>query len=102
MGKAGSGNDLSYFRKERVIELWMLFDKITGHIVAKRHSYTRYLKGVCKAVVHKNTARKWEYLSLVLETTERGGEDKTVIVSFKFRSVVMTLGMSVLLPKAFV
>ena len=55
-----------------------------------------------KAVVHKNTARKWEYLSFVLKTTEGGGEDKTVIISFELRSVVMTLGMSVLLPKAFV
>jgi hypothetical protein len=52
--------------------------------------------------MYKDTSWKRKYLSLVLQTAERGRENQTVIVAFELCSVVMTLGMSVFLPKAFV
>ena len=55
-----------------------------------------------KAVVDKDAAGQWEYLGLVLQTTERGGEDQAIIVAFELRPVVVTLRMTVLLTKTFV
>jgi hypothetical protein len=46
---------------------------------------------MCQSVVNKNTARKGKNLGFVLKPSERGGEDKAVIVPLKLRTVFLTL-----------
>ena len=36
-----------------------------------------------ETVVHKDAAREWEYLSFILESAERGREDKTVEITLE-------------------
>jgi hypothetical protein len=57
---------------------------------------------VGQTVVYEDAARKWEYLRLVLQTTERGRKDQTVVVAFELRAVIMALRVAMFLPKALV
>ena len=52
--------------------------------------------------MHKDTPGEGKYLGFVLQTTERGRENQTVIVAFEFRTVVMSLGVPMLLSESFI
>ena len=50
----------------------------------------------------EDTARQREDLSLVLQPTEWGRKDKTVVVAFELCTIIMTLWVTVLLPQSFI
>ena len=72
VGQTGGGDDLSDLLKERVLQFGMLPDQLLGHVIAQRHADTGHLQRMCQTVVYEDTARKGEYLGLVLQTTEWG------------------------------
>jgi hypothetical protein len=73
-----------------------------SHIIAQRHAYRGNFETVGEAVMHEHTARKREYLGLVLQTTERCREDESVVITLKLGPVVMSLSMLMLLSKTFI
>jgi len=80
----------------------MPFRELLGHVIAQRHAHARDFQTVGETVVHEDAARKGEYLSLVLQAAEGGGENQPVAVTLEFRAVVVTLWMTVFLPETFV
>ena len=72
VGQTGGGDDLSDLLKERVLQFGVLPDQLLGHVIAQRHADTGHLQRMCQTVVYEDTARKGEYLGLVLQTTEWG------------------------------
>ena len=54
------------------------------------------------AIVHEDASRKGEHLRLVLQTTEWGGENQTVVVAFELRPIIITLWVAMLLSEALI
>ena len=52
-----------------------------------------------ETVVDEDASWQGEYLRLVLQTAERGGEYQTVVVAFELGTVIMTYRMPVLLSQ---
>lgn len=102
MGQTGRGHNLSDLGKERVFQFRMPTDEYFRHIIAQGHADTRHFQGVGEAVVYKDTSRQGEHLCLVLQTTERGRENESVVVAFELRPVIVPLRMFVLLSEPFV
>ena len=80
----------------------MAQNELLRHIVAQRHAHTGDLQGVGQTVMDEDTARQREDLSLVLQPTEWGRKDKTVVVAFELCTIIMTLWVTVLLPQSFI
>jgi hypothetical protein len=80
----------------------MALRQLLGNIIAKRHANTRHFKGMCQTVVYEDTTREWEDLGFVLQTTERGRKDQTVVIAFELCTIVMTLGVAMLLSETFI
>ena len=55
-----------------------------------------------EAVVHEDAAWQREHLRLVLQTTERGREDQTVIVALELRAVIVALRVTMFLPETLI
>ena len=102
VGKAGGRHNLSDLLEQRILKFWVALGEYPGYIIAQRHAHTGYLQRVGEAVVDEDAAREGEHLCLVLQTTERSGENQTVVVAFKLRTIVVALGVAVFLPKALI
>ena len=101
--EACRGDYLSYLFEQGATQLrTFAVNKLCCNIVAQRHADTGHLKRVSQSVMDEDTARQREHLCLVLQTSERCREDKTVIVALELRAIVVTLGVAVFLPKPFV
>lgn len=53
-----------------------------------------------QSVMDKNRAWQRKHLRLVLHPAERRGKDDPVLITLKFRAVIMAQGMIVLLPQS--
>ncbi len=102
VGKTGRADDSSYFRKQGVGKFRMLLRKCGGNIISERHSHARHLQTVGKAVMYKDAAGQRKHLGLVLHTAEGCRKYQTVVVTFEFATVVMSLNVSFLLSEALV
>ena len=102
VGQTSSGHNLSNLSKERILQFRVATDELLCHIVAQGHTDTGHLEGVGETIMYEDTTWQREYLRLVLQATERGGKDQPVVVAFELRTVIMTLGMTMLLSEAFV
>jgi hypothetical protein len=102
VSQTGCCDNLSVFLKERILQFRMPLDELLRYIITQRHTHTCHLQRVGQTVVYEDAARKWEYLRLVLQTTERGRKDQTVVVAFELRAVIMALRVAMFLPKALV
>ena len=54
-----------------------------------------------QAVVYEDTTRQGKNLCFVLQAAEGGGEDETVIIPLKFRTVFVTLLVKLFQPETF-
>jgi len=80
----------------------MEVNELMGDVVAKAAAYTCHFEGVGETVVDEDAARQWKDLCLVLEASEGGGEDETVVVAFELGTVVFAADVQVFLPKPFI
>ena len=102
MGQAGSGYNLPDFTNHRLGQLGVPGCELACHITAQRHAHTRHLQTVSKTVMHKDAARQREHLRFVLQATEGGGKNQTVVVALELGPVVMALTVLRLLAQSFV
>ena len=102
VSQTGRGDNLSDLLKEGVLQFGMLASELCGYIVAQRHAHTGYLEGMGQTVMNEDATREGEHLCLVLQATERGRENETIVVAFELRTVVVTLGVAILLPQSLI
>ena len=102
MRQASSRDDRSDFGYMRVCQFRMFGQQAVGDGVSQGASYTGDLQAMRQSVMDENASRKREYLSLVLQTPEGGGKNKTVEVPLELRTVVFPCRMDFLQSEAFV
>ena len=66
----------------------LLLDEELPDFVAEGTPYACHFQAVGKPVVDEDITRKREYLRLVLQPSEGGGEDEPVIIPLELRAVV--------------
>ena len=98
VSQTGSRDYCTNLLKQRRAQLWMNFAQATCHVIAQRHTNRSHLERVSQTVMNENAARQRKHLSLVLQTAEWSRENQSVVIALKLRPVVITVGMSVLLP----
>ena len=89
MGEAGGGNDRADFRQVGALQVGTALKDGFGYIVAQRTAHTGYLQTMCQPVVDKYASGQGEHLRFVLQSPERGGEDKAVVIPLKFGTVLV-------------
>ena len=87
--QAASADDgADFFEEFGVVEPDLLLDEELPDFVAEGTPYACHFQAVGKPVVDEDITRKREYLRLVLQPSEGGGEDKPVIIPLELRAVV--------------
>ena len=76
--------------------------ELVGNIGTKRHTDTCHFERVSKAIVYEDAPWQWEYLGLILQSSERCRENEAVIIALELRTVVMTLWMAMLLSEPYI
>ena len=89
MGEAGGGNDRADFRQVGALQVGTALKDGFGYIIAQRTAHTGYLQTMCQPVVDKYASGQGEHLRFVLQSPERGGEDKAVVIPLKFGTVLV-------------
>lgn len=102
VSQTGRGDNLSDLLKEGALQFGVLAYELGGYIVAQRHAHTGYLEGMSQTVMNEDATREGEHLCLVLQATERGRENETIVVAFELRTVIVTLGVAILLPQSLI
>ena len=90
MGEAGGGNDRADFRQVGALQVGTALKDGFGYIIAQRTAHTGYLQTMCQPVVDKYASGQGEHLRFVLQSPERGGEDKAVVIPLKFGTVLVS------------
>ena len=88
MGEAGCADDGSELRQVCARELRMALKQEACAVVAERAAYAGHLEAVGEAVVNEDATGAGQHLRLVLQATERGRKDETVVVALKLGAVV--------------
>ena len=85
---AGADDGADFFEEFGVVEPDLLLDEELPDFVAEGTPYACHFQAVGKPVVDEDITRKREYLRLVLQPSEGGGEDEPVVVPLELRAVV--------------
>jgi membrane protein insertase Oxa1/YidC/SpoIIIJ len=80
----------------------MFGSKACCNIITQRHTNTSHFERVSQSVVNKDATREWEYLGLILQTTEWCRENKSVVIALKLCTVVVSFRVSMLLTETLI